>query len=111
AGRGGGAGRRPPEVRVGARVDLPGLGGLAGGGGLAQPAVDGRHIDAGAALEAVVEEQVAVEVGDEVGGVVGQAEQHRLDGGQHAGVVGQVAGDVDVVADLVGQHRQGVVGH
>ena len=37
---------------------------------LGQSAVDGRDVHAGAALQPVVEEQVAVQVGDEVGRLV-----------------------------------------
>ncbi len=96
-----------PEVLVGPRVDLPGLGGAFPT--VRELPVDGRDVNPGPALQAVVDEQVLVEVAGELDRARRQPDEHAVHRGEHARVVGEVAWRVDVVTDLVREHGERVV--
>ena len=99
--------RETPEVLIGPRVEHPDLGATLSA--FRQLPVDSRDIDSGAALQAVVDEQVLVEVPGELHRARREPEEDAVHGREHARVVGEVSWSVDVVADLVRKHGERVV--
>ena len=109
--------RQTPQMLIGARVHFP-----HGGCGLffiffvreflgafLHFSIHAGHVQIRAALQPVVDQQVAVQVCDQMRNRVGHAGIDRFDRRDHARVVAQISRHVNVVPDFMREHFQRVM--